>query len=442
MKISIVGTGYVGLVVGTCFANSGNDVVCIDKDNSKLDSLRSGEVPFYEPRLTELVERNIREERLEFTDDMEYGVQTSDIIFIAVGTPSDDEGSANLQYVLKVADNIGEYINDYKIVVDKSTVPVGTADKVEERIGGRTNHDFTVVSNPEFLKEGSAVNDFLFPDRIIIGTKSKRAAETLKELYSPFVRTGNPVYVMDVRSAEMAKYAANSFLALKISFMNELANLTEEVDANIDDIRLALGSDTRIGKKFLFPGVGYGGSCFPKDVKALIQMGEEEGIDLKINRAAYDVNERQKTRIFHKVNRYFDGKLSDKRITIWGLSFKPKTDDMRNAPSVSLINKLLEADAEIVAYDPIAVENAKDIFGDSIEYSNNLYASTDNSDALVLVTEWDEFYDPDMKRIKSNMDTEVIFDGRNQYDPYKIEGLGFDYFCVGYRKTSKFSEDD
>ncbi len=440
MKISVIGTGYVGLVVGTCLANSGNDVIGVDKDERKVEMLKEGKIPFYEPGLSELVTKNIREERLSFTTDLKDGVQSSEIIFIAVGTPSDEDGSANLEFVLQVANDIGKYMNGYKIIIDKSTVPVGTAKMVTETIKEKTDHNFTVVSNPEFLKEGTSVNDFLYPDRVIIGTNSKYAEKKLRELYTQFVRTGNPIFVVDVQSAEMAKYASNAFLALKISFMNELANLTEKVDANIDDIRLALGSDSRIGNKFLFPGVGYGGSCFPKDVKALIKIGEEVGLDLKINKAAYQVNEEQKIRIFHKVKDYFQGRLDDKRITIWGLAFKPKTDDMRKAPSIEIINALVGEGAEVVAYDPIAMDNAKEIFKDSIKYAKNLYSSVDDSDAIVLVTEWDDFYDLDMERITNKMRTKVIFDGRNQYAPDQMRELGFDYFCMGSREKIKFVE--
>ena len=443
MKISIIGTGYVGLVTGTCLAEMGNEVICVDNNKEKIDALLNGRIPIWEPGLDILVEKNTKENRLFFTTDIAEAVQNTDICFIAVGTPSDEDGSADLQYVLAVAKDIGKYMNSYKIVVDKSTVPVGTADKVRNTIKNELEKrnisiDFDVVSNPEFLKEGDAINDFMKPDRIVIGADSKKAAKIMHELYSPFARSHDKIIHMSVRSAEMTKYAANAMLATKISFMNDIANLCERLGADVKEVRLGIGSDSRIGYKFIYPGIGYGGSCFPKDVKAIIKMGEENNVDLKILKSVEAVNENQKKVLFNKVMQHFDNNIKDKTFAIWGLSFKPKTDDMREAPSIVIIKLLTEQGAKIQAFDPVAIKEAKRIFKnfDNIKYTNDAYSALENADALLLLTEWNQFRYPDFDKIKNYLNSPIIFDGRNQYDPNELKDNGFTYYSIG-RKTIK-----
>ena len=431
MKISVIGTGYVGLVSGTCFAETGNQVICVDIDENKVNSLRNGEVPIYEPQLEVLFERNVRQERLKFTTSLEEAVKQSDIIFLALPTPPDEDGSADLSYVLGVAKELGKIITEYKVVVDKSTVPVGTAEKVTEAISEHAKVDFDVVSNPEFLREGYAVEDFLKPDRVVIGTSSERAQKVMEELYKPFVRQGNPIFFMDEKSAELTKYAANSFLATKISFMNEIANICELLDADVDKVRIGIGSDTRIGKRFLFPGIGYGGSCFPKDVQALIRSSNKVGYDFKILNAVEEVNAVQKTIIIPKIKNYFSGDLKDKKIALWGLAFKPDTDDVREAPARYIIDKLLETGANIAAFDPEAMDNIKAIYGDKISFGSNAYDVLENADALLIATEWGVFRNPDFNKIKTLLKDNVIFDGRNLYDLEKMTSLGFRYYSVG-----------
>jgi len=431
MKIAVVGAGYVGLVTGICLAESGNDVICVDIDEEKINKLSRGEVPFYEPGLEELLGRNVKEGRLRFTTSLEEGVQNSLLIFIAVGTPSKKDGSADLRAVFAVAEGIGKAMNGYKIITTKSTVPVGTTRRVKEIISSLTKHEFDVVSNPEFLKEGNALNDFMKPDRVVIGVEDVQVAEILKELYAPFVRTENPIIVMDIESAEMTKYAANALLATKISFMNEIANLCEQVGADVENVRKGIGADKRIGYQFLFPGVGYGGSCFPKDVKALIKLAKNCGYELKIAKAVDEVNFSQRERFFQKIYNHFDGKLERKKIAVWGLSFKPGTDDMREAPSITIIDKLLEHGAEVHVHDPKANDTAKSIFGNRIFYDNDYYEPLDGADALVLVTEWPEFRNPDFERMKELMKSPVVFDGRNIYNPNKLREIGFTYYGVG-----------
>lgn len=435
MKIAMIGTGYVGLVTGTCFAESGNDVVCVDTDEDKIRQLTDGIIPIYEPGLDTLVKRNVEEERLRFTTSLKEAVDESLLLFIAVGTPPGEDGSADLQNVLKVATDIGNCMNEYKIIVDKSTVPVGTGKKVSDAINKQLqnrglNIDFDVVSNPEFLKEGNAIDDFMKPDRVVIGCDNVRTAELMKELYSPFVRTGKPIIVMDVPAAEMTKYAANAMLATKISFMNEIANLCEKLSVDVSDVRKGIGSDSRIGYSFIFPGAGYGGSCFPKDVQALVKTSKDNDFNLKILEAVEEVNNNQKKVLFSKLKRRFDN-LQGKKIALWGLSFKPNTDDMREAPSIVLINQLLEEKAEVVAYDPEAQKEAKKIFGDKIKYVKKSYHALEGADAMVIVTEWNEFRRPDMDRIKSLLKKPVIIDGRNLFEPQKMKELGFDYEGIG-----------
>ncbi|MEO0293637.1 MAG: UDP-glucose/GDP-mannose dehydrogenase family protein [candidate division WOR-3 bacterium] len=431
MKICVIGTGYVGLVVGTGFAESGNKVICVDSDKEKIEKLKRNIVPIYEPGLEELIKRNSKEGRLSFTTRIKEGVVNSEIIFIAVGTPEKEDGSVDLSYVYKVAEEIGEAMGDeYKIIVNKSTVPVGTAKEVKRIIKKKTKANFDVVSNPEFLKEGSALQDFMKPDRIIIGTDSKKAAEKIKELYEPFVRTGNPILVMKIESAEMTKYASNAMLASRISFMNEIANLCEKVGADIEEVRIGMGKDPRIGSKFLFPGIGYGGSCFPKDVKALIQKGKEYGLPMKFCEGIDFVNESQKRVIFEKIKNRFND-LKGRNFAVWGLSFKPQTDDMRNAPSIVIINALLSEGAKIKAYDPQAIENAKKIFGKSLEFPDEPYLCLKDAEALIICTEWNEFRNPDFDKMKKLMSKKIIFDGRNIYDPVKVRNLGFEYYGIG-----------
>ena len=431
MKITVIGTGYVGLVAGACLADMGNEVICIDNNIEKLAKLEQGIIPIYEPGLDELVKSNVAERRLLFSSDIDKAVKVSEVCFIAVGTPQGEDGSADLQYVLGVAEEIGKAMNGYKVIVDKSTVPVGTADKVAEVIRKNTNHPFDVVSNPEFLKQGNAVDDFLHPDRVVIGSNSEKATFLMQEIYAPFFRTGNRVIVMDVKSAEMTKYAANSFLATKISFMNEIANLCEKVGADAEMVRVGMSTDSRIGNKFLFPGLGYGGSCFPKDVKALIKTGAENDCEMDIIKAADSTNKKQRMNSVKKIIDKFGGDLKGKIIAVWGLAFKPKTDDLREAPSVTIINELLKLGAKIKAFDPKAMEVAKFYLGDSIEYAESSYDALNGVDALLLLTEWNEFRRPDFERMKSLLKQPLIFDGRNQYDGNRLAEKGFEYICIG-----------
>ena len=434
MNICVIGTGYVGLVAGACLADMGNNVICVDNNEDKLSKLKNGIIPIYEPGLEELVKANVAEDRLAFSSDLDNAVKKSDVCFIAVGTPQDEDGSADLQYVLGVAKQIALAMNGYKVIVDKSTVPVGTADKVAKIIKENTNFDFDVVSNPEFLKQGNAVDDFLSPDRVVIGSDSDRATLIMQEIYSPFFRTGNRVIVMDVKSAEMTKYAANSFLATKISFMNEIANLCEKVGADAEMVRVGISTDSRIGNKFLFPGLGYGGSCFPKDVKALIKTGADFGCDMDIVKSADVANQKQRLKFVEKIIARFGKNLNGLTIAVWGLAFKPKTDDMREAPAITIINELLKNGAKIKAFDPKAFESAKRIFADRIEYSSSSYDACKDADCLLLLTEWNEFRRPDFEKIKSLIKKPVIFDGRNQYDAKRLAEYGFEYVCVGKKK--------
>ena len=431
MKITVVGTGYVGLVTGTCLAETGNDVLCVDIDKNKVEAMKNGEVPIYEPHLDSLFERNIEAGRLNFTTELSEGLPFGEVIFLALPTPEGEDGSADLSYVLGVAEEIGKQIRDYKVIVDKSTVPVGTADKVRATIAQYTDVEFDVVSNPEFLREGFAVDDFLKPERIIIGASSEKAADIMNRLYKPFVRSGNPIIMMDEKSAELTKYAANSFLATKITFMNEIANYCEKIGANVDKVRMGMGTDTRIGKRFLFPGIGYGGSCFPKDVKALHRSGNEVDFSFRILDAVVDINEQQKTILFPKMKNYFQGDLSGKKIAIWGLAFKPETDDIREAPALYMIEKIKEAGAEITAFDPEAMDNVQRKIGDKINYVEDMYAATENADALLICTEWSIFRTPDYDLLKKNMNNNVIFDGRNLYEVNEVNKEGFAYYSIG-----------
>jgi UDPglucose 6-dehydrogenase len=431
MKIAVIGTGYVGLVTGTCLAETGNEVICVDIDQQKVAKMRNGEVPIYEPHLDVLFERNIKANRLSFTTSLDEGLAHGDIIFLALPTPEDEDGSADLSYVLGVADEIGKKIKNYKVIVDKSTVPVGTADKVKEVISKNASCSFDVVSNPEFLREGFAVDDFLKPERIIIGSSSTRATELMQKLYKPFVRSGNPILVMDEKSAELTKYAANSFLATKITFMNEVANYCEKVGANVDKVRVGMGTDSRIGKRFLFPGIGYGGSCFPKDVKALQKAGKDQDYDFKILDAVIEVNNRQKTILLPKMEQYFKENLTGKHFAIWGLAFKPETDDIREAPAVYLMQELLKAGATLSVFDPEAMANIKKKFGNSITYANSMYEALNKADALLICTEWSIFRTPDFNKIKEKLKTPVIFDGRNLYDLEDIKKEGINYISIG-----------
>lgn len=434
MKLAVIGSGYVGLVAGACFAETGNQVICMDKDEEKINKLKQGIIPIYEPGLDKMIARNVEKGRLTFTTDMKYTVHNSDILFIAVGTPPDEDGSADLSHVLAVAKAIGQNMNAPKIVVDKSTVPVGTAKLVKETIEKETDYEVNVVSNPEFLKEGAAINDFMYPDRVVIGTSNPEVAKIMQELYAPFVRTGNPILIMDEVSAELTKYAANSILATKISFMNEIANLCDRVGADVENVRKGIGSDKRIGYSFIFPGVGYGGSCFPKDVKALIRTAKDYNYEMRILQAVEAVNEDQKRSLIPKILNYFGGDITGKTFTVWGLSFKPKTDDMREAPSRVIIAELHKLGASIKAHDPVAMDEARRLKIDSMAtLCDDNYEALQDSDGLILVTEWLEYREPDFERIKSLMRTPVIFDGRNVYDPQKVKSLGFDYFGIGRR---------
>lgn len=435
MRVCVIGTGYVGLVAGTCLAEMGNKVICVDNNEEKLEKLRNGIVPIYEPGLEELIKVNVAENRLSFSSDLKSAVEKSLVCFIAVGTPQGEDGSADLQYVYQVAEQIGKSINDYKVIVDKSTVPVGTADNVTEIIKKQTAHNFDVVSNPEFLKQGAAVDDFLKPDRVVIGSNSQKATEIMQELYAPFLRTGNPVIIMDVRSAEMTKYASNSFLAVKISYANEIANICEKVGANAEMVRIGMCSDKRIGSQFLFPGLGYGGSCFPKDVKALLKTAKDNGCDTQMLEAADQINKLQRKLFVKKILKHYDNDVNGKTFAVWGLAFKPKTDDMREAPAITIINSLLEHGAKIQAYDPKAFESARFHFADRITYAKNSYEALDNADALLLLTEWNEFRRPDFDRIKETLKTPLIFDGRNQYETKRMQERGFTYYSIGKAKV-------
>lgn len=431
MKIAVVGTGYVGLVTGTCFSETGNKVTCIDIDQRKVDKLSKGEITIYEPGLEKIFLRNLREGRLTFTTNLADGVKDAEIVFLALPTPPGEGGAADLRYVLGVAKDLGKIMTDYKVLVDKSTVPVGTAEKVHAAVAENYKGEFDVVSNPEFLREGVAVDDFMKPDRVVVGTRSERAKKLMSDLYGPFVRQGNPVIFMDEKSAELTKYAANSFLATKISFMNEIAQLCEKVGADVDMVRRGIGSDDRIGKRFLFPGIGYGGSCFPKDVQALIMSSEEVNYDFKILKAVEEVNEAQKLHLIPKIKKYFNGNLTGKHFALWGLAFKPNTDDIREAPALYLIDALTAAGATVTAYDPEAMTNVKNTIGDKIKYADSQYGALKNADALVIATEWSEFRTPDFEVIDSLLKGKVIFDGRNLFEVKYITDLGYHYESIG-----------
>ncbi len=436
-KIAVVGTGYVGLVTGTCFAETGNQVICIDIDADKVEKMKNGIIPIYEPNLDTIFERNISAKRLSFTTSLEDGIKDAEIIFLALPTPPGEDGSADLSYILGVAEQLGKLITDYKVIVDKSTVPVGTAEKVHAVIAKNAQVDFAVVSNPEFLREGFAVSDFMKPDRVIIGTRDERARKVMESLYRPFVRQGNPIYFMDEKSAELTKYAANSFLATKITFMNEVANFCELVGADVDQVRVGIGSDTRIGKRFLFPGIGYGGSCFPKDVQALVKSGEDLNFKFEILSAVLKVNQEQKTILFPKIKNFFRGDLLGKKIAVWGLAFKPDTDDIREAPALFMIEALLDAGANISAYDPEALPNVKNSLGAKIDYANDEYSALSGADALLICTEWGIFRNPDFTRMKSLMKDAVLFDGRNLFDITEMNDKGFYYCSIGRNVIEK-----
>jgi UDPglucose 6-dehydrogenase len=431
MKIAVIGTGYVGLVTGTCFAETGNKVVCVDIDQAKVDKLNAGQITIYEPGLEKLFLRNIKEERLRFTTDLASVVDEVQMIFLALPTPPGADGAADLKFVLGVAEELGKLLTSYKVIVNKSTVPVGTADKVRAVIAKNYQGDFDVVSNPEFLREGVAVDDFMKPDRVVIGTNSERARTLMSELYAPFVRQGNPILFMDERSSELTKYAANSFLAMKISFMNEIAQLCERMGADVDMVRRGIGSDERIGKRFLFSGIGYGGSCFPKDVQALIQSADATDYDFKILKAVERVNASQKIHLVEKIKQHYKGNLKGKRFALWGLAFKPNTDDIREAPALSIINALLKEGATICAYDPEAMPNVKHQLGDSIDYANSQYGALEGADALLIATEWSEFRTPDFERIATLLPSKLIFDGRNLFEVAKMKQLGYQYVSIG-----------
>ena len=430
MKIAVIGTGYVGLVAGACFAESGNDVICVDKDGAKVRTLRAGRMPIYEPGLEELVRRNRHENRLTFTTTLPKAVRGSTIVFIAVGTPQGEDGAADLQHVLEVAREVARAMNGYKVIVDKSTVPVGTAARVREVIRRETTHPFSVVSNPEFLKQGAAIDDFMKPDRVVIGAEDPRSREIMHELYAPFTRTGAPIMTMDCASAELTKYAANAMLATRISFMNEVANVCEAVGADVDEVRRAIGADRRIGTSFLFPGVGYGGSCFPKDVKAMIHFASQKDYDFRILRAVEEVNIAQKTRLAAKMRSHF-GTLKGRTIAVWGLAFKPRTDDMREAPSIPLIKMLLAEGADVQAYDPEATKVAKGIFGNKVTFATKNYEALKGADGLAIVTEWSEFRRPDFEKMRKLMRSPVVFDGRNLFEPEQMKQSGFTYYSIG-----------
>jgi UDPglucose 6-dehydrogenase len=431
MKIAVVGTGYVGLVTGTCFSETGNKVTCIDIDQNKVNKLSNGEITIYEPGLEKIFLRNLKEGRLVFTTNLVEGVKDAEIVFLALPTPPGEGGAADLKYILGVANELGKILTGYKVIVDKSTVPVGTAQKVHAAIAANYAGEFDVVSNPEFLREGVAVDDFMKPDRVVVGTRSERAKKCMSDLYAPFVRQGNPVIFMDEKSAELTKYAANSFLAAKISFMNEIAQLCERVGADVDMVRRGIGSDDRIGKRFLFPGIGYGGSCFPKDVQALIMSSDEVNYDFKILKAVEAVNEKQKLHLLPKIEQYFNGDLKGKHFALWGLAFKPNTDDIREAPALYLIDALTAAGATIAAFDPEAMPNVKATIGDKIKYASSQYEALEGADALVIATEWSEFRTPDFERIEANLKHKAIFDGRNLFEVKSVKEMGYHYESVG-----------
>ena len=432
MKVIVVGTGYVGLVTGTCFAETGNKVICVDIDQAKVDKLSLGQITIYEPGLEKIFLRNTKEGRLRFTTKLEESVEEAEIIFLALPTPPGANGSADLKYVLGVADHLGKILNGYKVIVNKSTVPVGTVDKVSAAIAKNYKGEFDVVSNPEFLREGVAVDDFMKPDRVVVGTRSDRAKKLMSDLYAPFVRQGNPVIFMDERSSELTKYAANSFLATKISFMNEIAQLCERMGADVDMVRRGIGSDERIGKRFLFPGIGYGGSCFPKDVQALVQSSSEVNYDFEILKAVEKVNALQKLHLVQKITTYYKNDIQGKHFALWGLAFKPNTDDIREAPALSIIDALIKAGATITAYDPEAMPNVKAQIGDAIHYTTNQYQALEKADALVIATEWSEFRTPDFERMEQALaKNKIIFDGRNLFDVYKMRELGYHYESIG-----------
>lgn len=433
MKIAVVGTGYVGLVTGTCFSETGNKVICIDIDQKKVEKLSQGEITIYEPGLEKIFLRNLKEGRLKFTTSLEDGVREAEIIFLALPTPPGEDGAADLRYVLGVASELGKLMGDYKVIVDKSTVPVGTAEKVRQAIASRYKGDFDVVSNPEFLREGVAVDDFMKPDRVVVGTSSERARKIIIDLYAPFVRQGNPVIFMDEKSAELTKYAANSFLATKISFMNEMAQLCERFGADVDMVRRGIGSDERIGKRFLFPGIGYGGSCFPKDVQALVRSSEEVGYEFNILKAVEKVNELQKLHLVRKIKSYYNGAIAGKHFALWGLAFKPNTDDIREAPALYLIDALLTEGATLAVFDPEAMLNTRNIVGEKVTYAANQYDALTHADALLIATEWSEFRTPDFELMAAKLNHKVIFDGRNLFDVANVTGLGFHYDSIGRR---------
>jgi len=434
MKIAVVGTGYVGLVTGTCFAETGNTVTCVDIDKNKVEKLSNGQITIYEPGLEKLFLRNQREERLKFTTNLEEGIADAKVIFLALPTPPGEDGSADMKYILGVANDLGKILKEYKVIVDKSTVPVGTAEKVHDAIAKNCKCEFDVVSNPEFLREGVAVEDFMKPDRVVIGTESERARKIMADLYAPFVRQGNPVIFMDERSSELTKYAANSFLATKISFMNEIARLCELMGADVDMVRRGIGGDDRIGKRFLFPGIGYGGSCFPKDVQALVKSASDAKYDFRILDAVMEVNEKQKVYLIPRIKKYFNNNVAGKKIALWGLAFKPNTDDIREAPALYIIEELLKAGATVAAFDPEAMKNVRDVVGDKISFTENQYDALNNCDALIIATEWSEFRTPDFEKMTQRMKSKVIFDGRNVFDLSQMKDLGFYYESIG-RKT-------
>ncbi len=435
MKIAVVGTGYVGLVTGTCLSETGNTVTCIDIDAEKVDKLKNGKVTIYEPGLTPIFERNIKQNRLYFTTDLEEGIKDAKIIFLALPTPPGEDGSADMKYILKVAQDLGPILKSYTVIVDKSTVPVGTSEKVRDAIAANAKVEFDVVSNPEFLREGVAVEDFMKPERVVVGTSSPRATKLMEELYAPFVRQGNPVIFMDERSAELTKYAANSFLATKISFMNEIANLCELMGADVDAVRKGIGSDSRIGKRFLFPGIGYGGSCFPKDVQALAKSATDKKYDFKILNSVMEVNDFQRLKLIDHIKKYFNGNLKDKTIAIWGLAFKPHTDDIREAPALYNIEKLLDEGAQIKVHDPEAMDNVKKVIGDKIQYFPTPYEAAEGADAIFIATEWPEFRAPDFDKLSTILKNKVIFDGRNLYDVNTMQELGFTYISIGRKSV-------
>lgn len=443
MKISVVGSGYVGLVTGTCFAETGNEVICVDVDPVKIKKMKKGIVPIFEPGLDVFFERNLKDGRLRFTTDLQDAVRKTDVIFFCLPTPQDGDGAADLRYVLKVADDIGQLFKEephlgFKVIVNKSTVPVGTSFLVESTIKAHApGYDFDVVSNPEFLREGFAVEDFMKPERVIVGTSNERSKKIMEELYEPFVRSGNPIYFMDERSAEITKYAANSFLATKISFMNEIATLCELTGADVDKVRIGIGSDSRIGKRFLFPGVGYGGSCFPKDVMALVNTANENQYDFKILKSVIQVNEIQIERFIQKIKDHYNGNIKNRHFAVWGLAFKPNTDDVRESPSHKIIKKLLSHGATVSAFDPEAIETSKPVLGNSVSYAEHSYSALENADALLIITEWSEFHSPDFAKIKATLKAPVIFDGRNIYDVEKMRQDGFIYYSVGRKAVTE-----